>query len=507
MSGLALPEAVAGAHVDAQQDATTGPFLSHTALDGTHSNSPNNGSEMDKRLKPGLLVAVSVDPIATLRPLFEGDDAIEKAAWEMFPRMRRYIAFLRDVESLQKCVADHGDELEGDPIIETEDMPLLAGTGVHLNLMHTQRPSRSRYDTIDESMSVPLYVERPSSPTAPASLPQRQNSRRYPGLVRTSARKPIVAQSTNGSLPWKELYAHTIMDAFAAVSDVDAASPRNGDLSSFELSMKDMQRYDGYQAVDRARESNQSQKVHANGGDPVDIVDDWDMEEDEEEDESQFRLSTVISGLTMEEDYSVPDQARDASMSFALPGRHPSSRVASPVSSGVAPSAWKGKQIRLHQPQRPQLDYITATDAQVPQFQEPLSPKSPTMTGASGETSDSKHTNLSSASTPTSISPSTQATSVPDHLISSIPAPLECQVEEARNDNEAAPWDFTRLDLGGGLGSNKPLDRRCAIHVRIWLDLGNEDMREPEDPRTFFEELKMLRAYVLSPMIFTLSNI
>lgn len=447
-----------------------------------------------KHLKPGMLVVVAVDPLATLQPLFEGDEEVEKAARDMYPRMRRYLGFLRGVQHRERGPEEEGSHLEGGVGLNA------VRTSVHLNLVHTERPVRSQYDTIDESMCVPLAFDRPTSPV-PVLGVQRHNSLRHPKLSRGASRKPIYIQNATGTLPWKDLYAHTIMDAFAAISELDAALPSDdvGSLKSPEISTSDMQRYDSYQTIDRARESSQYQKAQERGVDAGTIVDEyWDDDnddeydyEDEEEYQSQFRLSTVISGLTIEDDASVADQLRTAS-SYAPSVRIPSPRVASPTSSGLAPSAWRGRSIRItQQPSRSQLDTIKAKDSAIPAHppSEPLSPKSPTMTGTSGETNETKATDASLSS----AAMSTQATTVPDPNS----PPHQSEIIESPPP-ESHSWSFDQLELAGGLGANKPLERQCAIHVRIWLDLTREDVACPEDPRTFFEELKMLRAYVYS---------
>jgi hypothetical protein len=69
-------------------------------------------------------------------------------------------------------------------------------------------------------------------------------------------------------------------------------------------------------------------------------------------------------------------------------------------------------------------------------------------------------------------------------------SPLEAE-EDVEFCTEDGDNSLAHLDLGGGISNHKSAKRRCAIHVRIWLELS--DIQEPEDPRLFFEDLKLLR--------------
>ncbi|KAG8818792.1 hypothetical protein FRC19_010309 [Serendipita sp. 401] len=582
----------------------------------------------------------------------------------MQTKAKRYLAFVRNVEYTTTTVttttmmAVPGTE-EG---VEDQDVtvrrPSVASTikgvekkvtttttRVHLNLLHTAIPTRSRYDTVDETMNVPLALYHPRSTT---------RSRFDETNAILSDREPLRVRNGHGIFKkYNHLYAHTIMDAYAVVSEV-TPTPSTTNRIGKELdknhratrrdrvptiSRRDLKRYDMYQKVDRIKESNQfvtksspttptTPTTHASFSSPrypsttrrlgktsmqsigllssrdglpeegeSDFGEDEEEggippegtkhsshedEEDEDEDEdagSQFRLSTVISSLSIDHEdpnYRLSPLCRSASSSSSPPLSRSSSLHRRP--GAAAPSAWKqskhspgrrsNRSPQPHQqPSSPSTNdentLLTpprdATSPKPPPRSSPLPTKSsislqipstptsitrpqfsvvpPSRTPSVTDTSSSLTRERTSSEWPTGFNRSdshgTQATSVhssqnpsdgrgdySSSLMSSESSFGDSSSSEDEMDgkkdnedesgeNEEKVWK-EKYDLGGGIGPHKPLNRQCFINVKAWYlpttaasgrrstieSSGDEGDVVPEDPRMFFEELKMLRAYV-----------
>ncbi|KAG8830552.1 hypothetical protein FRC17_004728, partial [Serendipita sp. 399] len=653
---------------------TSGPSAALSLLKppGTSltSTSPTTSGSL---LATGNIVVISVDPKSTLRPLFidDADGTLEKSAGEMQIKAKKYLAFVRNVEHTTTTVTTTTMmavpmEEEG---VEDQDVtirrPSVASTikgiekkitttttRVHLNLLHTAIPTRSRYDTVDETMNVPLALYHSRSAA---------RSRLTDNSTVISDRDPLRVRNGHGLFrKYKHLYAHTIMDAYAVVSEVTHSpeietsntklyTTRRNRVPS--ISRRDLKRYDMYQKIDRIKESNQfvtsnspttpttpstpaslsspryqsttrrlgktstqsiallssqggvqeegesdfgedegeaEEAPHLGDNEDEDLHEDED--EDDEDDGSQFRLSTVISSLSVDNEGSSAPWA-DPSHRLSPNGRSVSSSSSPSVSrasslrkrrggGSAAPSAWKTtksgsgrRSSRSPQPHQQPSSLSTNDDSprstsprdsaspSPPSLSSPPTkstislkipsppslPRSPTpvvsppRTASETDTTSSARGRTSSewpSSTPQSDSHGTQATSLhssqnTDENVklgdsNSYPSSLatgdssfgdssssedergrkgkEEDDEQEDAEDEDKVWK-EKCDLGGGLSAHKPLNRQCLIYVKASFlpstmnnrrqTVESSDEEEdvpPEDPRMFFEELKMLRA-------------
>ena len=253
---------------------------------------PTQSSHLPPRLPitPGTLVVVAVDPCATLSPFLPVDSSLEKRARGMENGMRRYLAFARHIEIPTSANRQEklGRELQSMPNFPAVDgaigpskMESNRRTHLQLNLLHHKPPKRSRYDSIDESMCIPLEwsgQNRKGQQGASQNSSPRRNSFR-------DERAPMrIDGATETLIPTscRALYAYTTIDVTAAVSsDVGVERPLGDPLVIPE---REMQRFEAYQAMDclRQEESCEDQATSESG----------DVDEDCE-------LSTVISGLSL----------------------------------------------------------------------------------------------------------------------------------------------------------------------------------------------------------------
>ncbi|CAG8687558.1 7980_t:CDS:2, partial [Acaulospora colombiana] len=497
-------------------------------------------------LFPGRLVVVSVDPVETLRPLFEEDEGLEKTVGEIQGGMKKYLAFIRSVaaECDQRRPASQEDQQAQELPEEDDDMEegrprKKRRLNVHLNLVHNSPPGHSKFDAVDPTMCVPIVSGDENSSNVPSA---------------STSRRPMRLKG-EGS-PWSSLYAHTIMDAFATVSDLQPSpsadiAPSNS--TPLALSKKDMKRYDTYQSDDRAKETSRfySMRGETEGGHTEDYgqvieikdynigerVGDEDFEMEEGLDgDSQYRLSTVISGLSIDDEETgmmmmalggqegsglrspsasstrfrakSPLQRRGtgkSGVSTRSPSRKEHQDIKDPVPSpGNGPSAWKGVRSPARSPPppnspSPEEDCLSSKKLVDPlqsdkKDKEGYSPKSPT----DSDPTSSMMLGGGRDYRQRAMSLSTEATSVfPEGNDGEIDAKSDASSKESA-EREIIAMPLGQFDLAGGLGVNKPLKRQCSIHVRIWTDLSmcadpEDETQTLTDPRLFFEELKMLR--------------
>ena len=531
------------------------------------SQEPSGPSRKGKHpVRAGDIVVVSVDPIQTLQPLFEEDEDVEKSAYILENQARRYLAFVRSVDhSPVLATGIKTNEQNPSALIVEEDATIrrpsvgstitgipppikpptsLTTTTVHLNLLHTSPPTRSRYDTVDELMSVSLALSQGKSTPA------------------VQERAPL--QVRNGHLlPFQDLYAHTIMDVYAITSETQPARSADAITSRkrrgrVSIPLRELKRYDDLQSADRIRESSQSSSLPPSrhsldsaGPDAFSQEDYVDLSPGDELDD-QFRLSTVISALSIGEDYTFGFEVEDefgrrtptstVSAQYAhllgIDGVRRKSAGSSKRGGGtptqMGPSAWRSltrspsqrsrqqQQQQQPQPQQQQRGDFPAVPplpqgldsavvARIPSpiaKPEPVSPKSADSipNGRNSTTSDSMSASASESRNTTSPSQaSTAATSLHSEagLSSSCCSSSPNETDDEQAQDEASPLGaeddlpaLRKCELGGGLGSQKPENRQCAIHVSISLDLESfcSESQELDDPRLFFEELKILRA-------------
>ncbi|PVF99979.1 hypothetical protein CPB86DRAFT_783102 [Serendipita vermifera] len=496
-------------------------------------------------LFPGRLVVVSVDPVETLRPLFEEDEGLEKTVGEIQGGMKKYLAFIRSVavERDQKRSASQEDQQaqelpEEDADMEQSRLRKKRRLNVHLNLVHNSPPAHSNLDAVDPTMCVPIFYGDENSSNIPST---------------STSRRAMRLKGEGSSRPWSLLYAHTIMDAFAVVSDLQPSPSTDivtSTLAPLALSKKDMKRYDTYQADDRVKEtsrfySTRGETEEGHADDDAQIIEikndnmdervdyeDYEMEEGLDAD-SQYRLSTVISGLSIDEEETgimmalggqdglqspsasstrfrakSPLQRRGtgkSSVSTRSPSRKEHQDIKEPVPSpGTGPSAWKGVRSPARSPPpptspSPEDDCLSSKKSVDPlhsdkKEKEGYSPKSPT----DSDLTSSMMLGGGRDYHQRAMSLSTEATSVfPEGNDKDMDAESDTSSKESA-EREIIAMPLGQFDLGGGLGVNKPLKRQCSIHVRIWTDLSTCTDPEDEthtltDPRLFFEELKMLR--------------
>ncbi|KAG8817476.1 hypothetical protein FRC18_000493, partial [Serendipita sp. 400] len=500
------------------------------ALPNPHSAVLTSTPPSGPLLATGNIIIVSVDPKSTLRPLFtdDGDGSLEKSASEMQTKAKRYLAFVRNVEYTTTTVttttmmAVPGTE-EG---VEDQDVtvrrPSVASTikgvekkvtttttRVHLNLLHTAIPTRSRYDTVDETMNVPLALYHPRSTT-------RNRFDETNAIL--SDREPLRVRNGHGIFKkYNHLYAHTIMDAYAVVSEV-TPTPSTTNRIGKELdknaratrrdrvptiSRRDLKRYDMYQKVDRIKESNQRPGAAAPSA--------W----------KQSKHSPGRRSNRSPQPHQQPSSpSTNDENTLLTPPRDATSPKPPPRSSPLPTKS----SISLQIPSTP-------TSITRPQFSVVPPSRTPSVT----DTSSSLTRERTSSEWPTSFNRSdshgTQATSVhssqnpsdgrgdySSSLMSSESSfgdssssedEMDGQKdnEDESGENEEKVWK-EKYDLGGGIGPHKPLNRQCFINVKAWYlpttaasgrrstieSSGDEGDVVPEDPRMFFEELKMLRA-------------
>jgi hypothetical protein len=500
-------------------------------------------------LFPGRLVVVSVDPVETLRPLFDEDEGLGKTVGEIQGGMKKYLAFIRSVavERDQRPSVSQEDrqaqqlDKEADETMEEDGgLRKKRRLNVHLNLVHNSPPTQSKYDAVDPTMCVPIVCgDKNSSNFASTS----------------TSRKPMRLKGQDSPRPWSSLYSHTIMDAFAVVSDLQPSPSHDvapSESAPLAVPKRDMRRYDGYQSEDRIKETSrfhslrgeteegnldETQIIEIKNNMDLPLDDDFEMEEEGLDADSQYRLSTVISGLSIDdEETGIMMVALGAQDGSGL--RSPSSsstrfRAKSPLqrrgtgksgvstrspsrkdhfdskesitSPGKGPSAWKGVRSPARSPPppnspSPEEDRLSSKKSVDPlnsdkKEKEGYSPKSPTDSDLTSSMMLGGGRNYHQRT----MSLSTEATSV---FLEVNDKEMDARSDASSKESverEIVAMPLGQFDLGGGLGVNKPLKRQCSVHVRIWTDLSmcldpEDETHTLTDPKLFFEELKMLRA-------------
>lgn len=242
-------------------------------------------------ISPGQLVVLAIDPTATLSSFLPVDPSLEKRVRGMENSTRRYLAFARHVEipaaAKRHTKIDSENSKVADPLpveVATGSTPPVTNRRTHLqlSLLHHKPPKRSRYDSIDEAMCVPLEWNGQHRKGQQGASQNSSPRRRSFG----EERAPLHIDGTTESMipaSCRALYAYTTIGVTAAVSfsDVGAEKPLETSLS---ISERELQRFDAYQAMDRLRQEEgwEDQATSESG----------DIDEDCE-------LSTVISGLSM----------------------------------------------------------------------------------------------------------------------------------------------------------------------------------------------------------------
>jgi hypothetical protein len=239
-------------------------------------------------ISPGTLVVLAIDPVATLAPLLTVNAPLEKQVRSMEAGMQRYLAFVRHVESPPKVKDSikenngkhrRASSVAGNNRAGPSKKETTRKTHLQLGLLHHTPPKRSRYDTIDESMCMPLEWDgqyRRGHHASPQSSPWRSSFGEDRAPLRIDGPAEMVIPAS-----CRQLYAYTTIDLTAAVSSLDEGAVRAPN-TSLSISEREMRRFDAYQAVDCLREEEECDDTSESG-----------------EAEEDCDLSTVISGLSM----------------------------------------------------------------------------------------------------------------------------------------------------------------------------------------------------------------
>lgn len=433
-------------------------------------------------LEPGVFVVVAVDPVATLAPL--NDPHATHQTRDMVSGMHKYLAFVRTVDLPMRPVAAtkarHASVIPPLATASPPSPPPPPSPRLHINLVHTSPPRRVPGEGVDESMCVPVWPTRPNQ---------------------GCGRPPL--KPTN-YLGWQDAFVHTVMDAHVRVSHCDQRGFRPALAPVFPP--REMLRFDRYQQEDHARESKSYQQAtqvkqqqhhqhypYATSGceDPnEDAVSVEDLEDADIQSED-YRLSTLMSGITFDEHISSSSSSASTVESHPRPAvpqiSHPT-RTASrprPISIASTNSTFSFRTISSgasDSPYIPTFRYPSSgseleCDARRARSRNTLSPPSPTAaTDLSGATR---------VANPHANSSSTLAK--PGSLYHN--ASQAFSTRHAPSTNWAHP-SFDESDEEEEQAPSK--SRQCHPYVRVWFDLSMID--EPADPREFFEELKALRA-------------
>lgn len=264
-----------------QRGPTTGPAPSEETC---HQQPP-------QPISPGQLVVLAIDPCATLSPFFPVDPSLERRMRGMETGMKRYLAFARHVETPASSKRQDNLTIEEQRVVgglspDTGVGPSTKAadrrTHLHLSLLHHKQPKRSRYDSIDESMCVPLEWNGQHRKGHQGASQNSSPRRKSFGDERAPLR---IDGPTESLIPTscRALYAYTTVDVTAAVSSSDVGVEKAFS-TSLVLSEHELQRFDVYKTMDRLRQEEERE--------------DEATSESGEADED-CELSTVISGLSM----------------------------------------------------------------------------------------------------------------------------------------------------------------------------------------------------------------